>query len=141
MTFQIVRGDTYVLRRPFLVYDLVDDTLSPFDLTGCTIRTTWKVATTDPNTDTTDADGVLKGTLVVDGTGTATTEDGLYMVGLATDGTIEHRLPSADTLALDIGVTWVSDLEVTDANGEVSTFFFDGETATAIDGYTNRTTG
>ena len=139
--YEIIRGDSYAVRRPFFTYELVDDLNDPFDLTGCTVRTTWKVATTDPSTDPTDASAVLKGLLIVDGTGTATTETNLEMVGLATAGTIVHRVTAAETLALTAGVTWESDVELTDANGEVFTFLFSGDTLTAIDGYTNRTTG
>lgn len=139
--YEVVRGDSYALRRPLFTYTLVDDQdpPQPFDLSGCTVRTTWKTATTDPNTDTTDATAVLTGTLIVDGTGTATTETNLYLVGDATAGTIQHRVSSADTLALDLDVTWSGDVELTDSNGEVFTFFFDGDTIIAIDGYTNRT--
>lgn len=139
--FSIVRGDTYATRRPLFVYTLTDELAAPFDMTGCTIRTTSKVVPTDPNTDTTDEDAVLKGTLIVDGSGVATTEDNLFMIGAATAGIIEHRLTSAETLALPLNLSWSGDVEVTDANGEVSTFFFDSDTVTARDGYTNRTTG
>ena len=139
--YEIIRGDSYALRRPFFTYELVDDQSEPFDLTDCTIRTTWKVTTTDPATDPTDATAVLKGLLVIDDTGTATTEDGLYLAGLATAGVIEHRVSAAASLALSLGATWKSDVELIDANGEVFTFLFDEDTLEATDGYTNRTTG
>lgn len=139
--YEIIRGDTYVIRRPFLIYNLVEESLGPFDLSGCEIRTTWKVVTTEPDSDPTDTSGVLKGTLIVDLSGTATTETGLFMVGVAEDGTFEHRITSSESAALSLGQSWKSDVEVTDANGEVATFLFEGDTAKARDGYTNRTTG
>ena len=139
--YEIVRGDSYAIRRPLFTYELVDDANDPFDLTSCTVRTTWKVTTTDPASDPTDATAVLKGLLVVNGSGTATTEEGLELVGLATAGTIVHRVTAAETLALSAGVTWESDVELIDAAGEKFTFLFSGDTLTAIDGFTNRTTG
>jgi len=139
--YSIIRGDSYAVRRPLFTYELVDDANDPFDLTDCTIRTTWKVTTTDPASDPTDATAVLKGLLVVDDTGTATTEEGLELLGDATAGTIVHRVTSAETLALTAGVTWESDVELIDANGEKFTFLFSGDTLVATDGFTNRTSG
>ena len=137
--YEIVRGDTYAIRRPFFRYELVTETNTPFDLAGCTVRTTSKVAPLSPQSDPTDTRGVLKGTLIVDHSGMATTEDHLYMIGPSADGVIEHRLSAADTVALPLGVTWITDVEVVDADGEVTTFFFDGDTITTRDGITNRT--
>ena len=136
--YEIIRGDTYVLRRPLFRYELADLSLGPFNLTGCTIRTTWKVAPTPPADDPSDTTGVLKGLLIVNGSGVATTEVNLFMIGPATDGVIEHRVTAAETANLPLGVSWKSDVEVTDANNEVSTFLFEGDTAKARDGYTNR---
>lgn len=100
-----------------------------------------ETASTDPNTDTTDEEAVLTGTLVVDAEGTATTQTNLYMVGNATEGVVEHRVSSADTLALPLETAWISDVEVTDSNDEVFTVLFSGDTLSATDGITNRTSG
>jgi hypothetical protein len=139
--YQIIRGDSYALRRPLFTYALVDEDNLPFDLSGCTVRTTWKVERTDPTTDPTDTGAVLKGLLVVSGAGVATTQSGLYLVGPATAGTIQHRVSATETKALPLETAWISDVELTDVNGEVFTFLFEGDTLEAIDGITNRTTG
>jgi hypothetical protein len=137
---QIIRGDTYALRRPLYRHEIVNGAGNPFNLTGCTVRTTFKVAPNDPDTDATDASAVIKGTLIVDSSGTATTQSKLFLVGDAVDGICELRLSAADTLALPLAQTWRSDVELTDSNGEVFTFVFtDG--LSAADGYTNRTSG
>ena len=137
---QIVRGDSYALRRPLYTHLLTNANGTPFDLTGCTVRTTFKTETTDPNSDTTDSTAVIKGTLIVNGSGTATTETKMYMVGAATAGEVELRLSASDTLALATGTQWSSDVELTDGNGEVFTWVFTDKLST-IDGYTNRTSG
>lgn len=136
----IVRGDSYATRRPLYVHTFVDDVGAPFDLTGCTVRSTFKTTTTDPSTDATDSTAVIKATLIVDGSGTATTETKMYLVGAATDGVCELRLSSSDTLALTTGTFWLSDVELTDANGEVFTFLYT-DRLTSVNGYTNRTSG
>lgn len=137
----LIRGDAYQTLRPLFRHVLADDAHAPFDLTGCTIRTTFKVAPTDPTTDTTDATATIKGVLIVDGTGVATTEDNLYMVGLATAGTFELRMTAAETLALPLNEQWLSDVKVWDSNDEPITFLFTETPLSAQDGYTNRTTG
>lgn len=136
---QIYRGDAYALRRPLFTHFLTNQDGSPFNLTSCTVRTTFKIAPTDPNDDTTDETAVIKGTLVVDGTGTATLQDKLNLLGAATAGTVVLRLTAEETLALPIGEQWMSDVELIDANGEAFTFVFTDKIS-AIDAYTNRTT-
>ncbi len=81
----IIRGDSYALRRPLFTHTFVDDNGDPFDLSGCTVRSTFKTATTDPTTDTTDTTAVIKATLEVSSLGIATTETMMYLVGAATD--------------------------------------------------------
>ena len=136
----IVKGDSYALRRPLFTHTFVDDVGAPFSLAGCTVRSTFKTATTDPSTDTTDSTAVIKATLVVSGLGVATSETKMYLVGPATDGVCELRLSASDTLALTTGTFWLSDVELTDGNGEVFTFLY-SDRLTAVNGYTNRTSG
>lgn len=136
----IIRGDSYGLRRPFYTYTFVDELDAPLDLTGCTIRTTYKEAPTDPTTDTTDSTAAIKHTIVIDTFGVATTQTGLYLTGAATAGILYERLTATESKALDTAKTYLSDLELTDFNGEVFTWIFDDQLV-AIDGYTNRTTG
>ncbi len=136
----IIRGDSYALRRPLFTHTIVDDLGAAFNLTGCTVRSTFKTETTDPNSDTTDSTAVIKATLIINGSGTAMTETKMYLVGAASAGVCELRLSASDTLALATGTQWSSDVEIIDANGEVFTFSFTDKLS-AIDGYTNRTSG
>jgi hypothetical protein len=136
----IIRGDSYQLRRPFYTYTFVDENDAPLDLTGCTIRTTYKTEKTDPTVDTTDTDAAIKHTIVIDTFGVATTQTGLYLVGAATGGILKERLSATESRALPLETALYSDLELTDFNGEVFTWVFD-DTLVAIDGYTNRTSG
>ena len=136
----VVRGDSYAIRRPLFPHALVDEVGEPFPLTNCTVRTTFKVSPTDPVADTTDETAVIKGTLIVDAVGVPTTQTKLFMVGAAADGTFELRLTASETRALPINAVWASDVELIDGNGETFTFFFT-DTVSAIDGYTNRTSG
>lgn len=139
MARQIIRGDSYGIRRPFYTYSFVDGEGDPLDLTGMTIRTTYKTAKTDPNTDTTDSTAVVKHFIEFDGAGDVDDSDGLFLVGDASGGIIVERLTSAETLDLSLNATYFNDVELTDANAEVFTWIY-SEGLTAIDGYTNRTT-
>ena len=134
----IYRGDAYAIRRPLYRHELFDELGAPFVLNDCTVRTTFKVAPTSLEDDPTDSGAAIKGTLVVDGTGSPTLQDKLFLVGPAANGVVELRLTAAETAALDANEAWRSDVEVTDGNGEPFTFVFE-ETLTAVDGYTNRT--
>lgn len=139
-TRTIIRGDSYGLRRPFYTYTFVDENDAPLDLTGCTIRVTYKAAPTDPTTDTTDSTAAIKHTIVIDTFGVATTQTGLYLTGAATGGIITQRLTATETKALPLGTSLLNDVELTDFNGEVASWILD-DILTTIDGYTNRTTG
>lgn len=132
----IIRGDSYTDLRPLYTYTLVNDQGQPFDLTGCTVRTTYKTETTDPNTDTTDATAAIAHDLIIDGGGNILSSNGLIVVGDVTSGVIEEYLTSAETLALPLNTSLSSDLELTTPN-EVVTFISD-DTLKAIDAYTNR---
>ena len=81
-----------------------------------------------------------KATLIVDGTGTATTETKMYLVGLATAGVCELRLSATDTGTMLTDTDFFSDVELTDANGEVFTFVMP-DSIRVVEAYTNRTTG
>lgn len=136
----IIRGDSYATRRPLWTITLVDEVSAAFDLTGCTVRTTYKTTLTDPTADPSDTSAEIAHTLIVDGTGAATTEDGLYLVGLATAGVVEQRLTAAESRILPLGTALFSDIEVTDANGEIFTVKF-ADTLDTEEGVTHRLTG
>lgn len=135
----IIRGDSYGIRRPLYTITLVDELGNPFNLTGCTVRTTYKAAVTTPVEDPTDTSAAIKHDIVINGSGAPTTENGLHLLGPATAGVLEEWLTSTESRALPTGVELVSDVELTDQNGEVFTWTFT-DTLTAIDGVTNRTT-
>lgn len=135
---EVIRGDTYGIRRPFFIITLVDDAAQPFDLTGCTVRTTYKEAKTDPATDPTDTDAPIKHEIVINGSGVVTSQDGLFLQSTAAAGVLIERLTSAESLALPLNVQLISDVEVTDGNGEKFTVP-SVDTVSAIDGVTNRT--
>jgi len=137
MARTLIRGDSYSIRRPLYEITFVDDEAAPLDLTGCTIRSTYKITTTDPNEDTTDEGAYIKATLVVDTDGEAMTEDGLYLKSTADAGVVLHKMEASDTLALPLNTELYGDIELTDPNGEVFTWILE-ETITATDGYTNR---
>ena len=138
MARTLIRGDSYAIRRPLYVITFVDDEATPLDLTGCTIRSTYKVAPTDPTIDDTDDGAYIKSTLVIDNDGDATTEDGLFLQSTASTGVVVQKLEASDTLALPLNIEIRGDIELTDPNGEVFTWILD-EALVAIDGYTNRT--
>jgi len=132
----VIRGDTYTELRPLYIYTVVDDEGGPFDFTGCTIRTTYKDATTDPNIDTTDEDAAIKHDLVVDNLGSVTLSNGLFLVAGVGGGIIKEYLTRAETLSLPLGVSLKSDLEITTTTEVVT--FISLDTLKAIDAYTNR---
>jgi hypothetical protein len=136
----IIRGDSYAIRRPLFTHVLRDDQGALFPLTGCTVRTTFREAPVAIATDPTDAQAAIKGTLVVSEAGAATSQDKLYLVGAAANGTVQLRLTAAETAALTPGVAWQSDVQVTDAAGEVFTWTFT-DTLKAVDAFTHRSTG
>lgn len=137
----IVRGDSYASRRPLYTYTLANsEELSPLNLSGCTVRTTYRTSPAKVEEDPTDASAVWKGTLVISSSGVPTTSNGLVLKGTASSGVIEVHMSAEDTRTLPLNVELISDLEVTDAQGEVFTFLFD-EKIIAIDGVTHRRTG
>lgn len=132
----IIRGDSYTSLRPLYTYTLVNELGDPFNLTGCSVRTTYKESPTDPNTDTTDTTAAIAHDLVIDGTGTVTVSNGLTLVDGAAGGVIQEVLTRSETLSLPLGVSLRSDLELITPD-EVVTFISD-DTLKAIDGFTNR---
>jgi len=132
----IIRGDSYTVLRPLYIYTIVNDEGGPFDLTGCTVRTTYKDATTDPNEDSNDVDAAIKHDLVVDNLGAVTLTHGLFLVAGVAGGIIKEYLTRAETLSLPLGTSLKSDLEITTPNEVVS--FISLDTLKAIDAYTNR---
>jgi len=138
-TKTIIRGDSYGIRRPLFTITLVDELGDPFDLTGCTVRTTYKDVATDPNVDPDDANAPIRHSITINGSGVVTDTEGLTLVGLATAGVLQERLTAAESRLLPANMELISDVELTDQNGEIFTWLFT-DTLKAVDGVTNRTT-
>lgn len=132
----IIRGDSYTNLRPLYTYTLVNDLGQPYNLTGCTVRTTYKQTTSDPNDDTNDLNAAIKHDLIIDDSGDVLVSNGLTLVDGVEGGVIRETLTRNETLALPLGVSLKSDLELTTPE-EVVTFISD-DTLKAIDAYTNR---
>ena len=136
----IIRGDSYALRRPLYTYTLVDENLDPLNLAGCTVRTTYRSAPASVTEDPTDGSAVWKGTLKIDSNGVPTLTEGMALKGTAMEGVVEVRLSAEDSRKLPENLELISDLEVTDAQGEKFTFVFE-EKLKAVDGITHRLEG
>lgn len=136
-TRTIIRGDDY---PDFYRLTFAASGGGPKSLNGTTVRTTYKTEVTDPNTDTTDATAVIKHFITIDSEGDVTDADGLDLNGGDPgDGILFEILTSAETLALDVGVEYISDVEITDEETGVTTFLYLDDPVVAIDGVTNRT--
>lgn len=138
----IVAGDSYEGTRALYLIALTRLDGTPYDLTGCTVRTTFKPVADD---DATDAAAPIKAQIVIDGAGAAASA-GLVLGEIVGDafvptpasaGKLAHVLTKQQSAAVPVGTALVSDVEVTDAAGRVSTFLFT-ETLTAVRGITNR---
>jgi hypothetical protein len=134
----IIRGDSYALRRPLYTYTIVDDLGGPFNLSGCTVRTTFKTAISPIDLDPNDELAVIKHQVAVDLSGVATST-GLVLQGPATAGIVRDHFTAAETRILQTDIRFVSDLQLTDAAGEIFTWMWD-EGIMAIDSVTNRST-
>lgn len=135
----IIRGDSYGIRRPLFTYTLVNEASTPFNLSGCTVRTTYKPVATSPDSDPNDTNAPIKHSIVIAANGTVSSSTGLVMVGVAADGIIQERLTATESRALPLNTPLLSDVELTDANGEVFTWV-SADTLLAVDGITNRIT-
>lgn len=136
----LIRGDSYALRRPLWRITFVNGDLTPYDLRGCTVLTTYKVAPTDPVTDPGDAPAtaLIRHGIAFDPAALYAVplrEQGLVYVD---NGVIVERLTPVETLALPRGLALHGDVQLIDSNGEVFTWLLDA-TIAAVDGYTNRT--
>lgn len=133
----LIRGDSYATRRPLYRTQFYDTAGLPLNLTGCTIRTTYRPAPTAPIDDPNDSGAVIRHTLSVGTDGVIGTQDGLFIVGVVADGLVEERFTAAETRNLPLAQRLLSDIELTDARGEVTTWIMQ-EGIVTVDGYTHR---
>ncbi len=143
MARTLVAGDDYVTLRPLYRHVLLDEDMLPRDLTGITIRSTYKPIVTDMATDPNDTDAPIKHTILVSSAPNQVS-GGFHIVGDPINGTFEQRLTSAETAALPLGTELRGDTELTipvvDGPAEVLTWGW-SETLEAMSSPTNRTTG
>lgn len=145
---EIIAGDSYAIARPLYLYALTNIGGGAFDLTHCTVMTTFKP---QPDSDLTDAAAVIEAQLTVDDAGTVTLEDGLLLGEMvdgdfvplpATAGKFVHRLTAAQSAGITVDTPFVSDVQVIDYSldpaGEVTTFLYTADTLTVIPSVTNR---
>ena len=135
----IIRGDSYALRRPLYTYTIVDENSAPFNLAGCTIRTTYKVQSAPISIDPDDQLAAIRHIMTVDLNGVATLTTGLYLSGPASAGIVHDRMSATETKTFTADAAYISDLQLTDANGEVFTWLWN-DGVIAVDGITNRDT-
>lgn len=130
----IVKGDSYAIRRPMWTHEFVDINNDPMDFAGCTLLTTYKPSIVPIDDDPDDSEAVVRHSIVFDMDGQPTSENGLFYIA---PGVIVERFPSELTRTLPTGVALRFDIQLEDANGEYFTFVI-GETVTATDSITNR---
>lgn len=145
----IIAGDSYETLRPLFRIPLTNIGGGAMDLTGCTVRTTFKPEADD---DLTDAAAVIKADAVIDGSGVITDGTGLvladiiggvYTVVPATSGVLLHLLTEAESAAIPVDTPYVSDVQATVpiAGGGTETFtFIFTDTLIVVNGITNRST-
>lgn len=133
----IIRGDSYALRRPLFTYTLVDEFGQPFNLAGCTVRTTFKPEVYTIEADPADASAPVRHMIVIDINGNVTSSDGLVLKGPAANGVVLDHFSSYDTKQLPSDTRLIGDLQVTDANNEVFTWTW-SDGVIAVDSVTNR---
>jgi hypothetical protein len=106
------------------------------NLVGCTVMTTYKPDKTDAQADPFDS-GALRHHMIVNGSGVVTSSSGLALETTAAAGVVIETLTAAETLSLPADTILYSDVQVIDANGEVTTSIM-ADTIEAVDAYTNR---
>ena len=132
----IIRGDSYAIRRPLYTFEFVDEDGAPFNLAGCTVRTTYKAQTTPIDIDPDDQLAIIRHSVTIDFDGMPS-PNGIYLKGAASEGVVVDRLSSTETKAFVPGTLYVSDVQLTDANDEVFTWLF-SDGLRAVEGITNR---
>lgn len=133
----IIRGDSYALRRPLYTYTIVDENSAPFPLEGCTIRTTYKPISISLDVDPDDQTAIIRHEIVIGEDGVPSVTNGLHLQGSSAAGIVVDRMSSTETKAFLPEIVYLSDLQLTDALGEVFTWIWvDG--VLAIDAITNR---
>lgn len=133
----IIRGDSYTHRRPVFRITLTDSRGNPIDLSGHTIRATYKTRATSLEDDPLDIFAPIRHELVVDTMGVVIKENGLVLDGPARSGRIAEYLSTSETRSLPLESELYGDIEITDPYGNVFTYLLEDHLF-AVDGYTHR---
>jgi hypothetical protein len=120
----ILRGDSFQTRRPLFEFTLVDDQGAPFNLTGCTVMTTYKPQLTTIEEDPNDESAEIKREIQIDGSGDVVYQNGLFLASNAAAGVLYEHLTAAESAALSLGIPLHSDVQLIDSNGEVFTWLY-----------------
>lgn len=134
---ELVRGDSYTHRRPVFRFTLADIRGKALDLTGYTIRATFKSRQTSLEDDPLDVFAPIRHELVIDEYGVPQKENGLVLDGPVESGRIAEYLTSDETRVLPLRVELFGDIELTDPTGAVFSYILE-DRLYAIDGYTHR---
>lgn len=137
MPKEIFQGDSYESLRPLYTLTLLDDGGAPLNLTGYTIRTTFKLAATDPVDDPNDANAYIRHHIRIAADGTIASQKGLQLRNLPADGILDQYLSSAESGALPVDTPLYSDVELTTPLGEKITWVYD-DPLIVLPAYTNR---
>lgn len=138
-TRTIIRGDSYGYRRPFYTHTFVDSENKPMHLHGCTIISTYKSTPTDPFTDPTDDDAVIKHHIKILPNGAVDSNTNMFMKDNDPRlGIVYEYLTSSESMTLPVGVPMYNDVVLIDLRDERATWLM-SDTLVAVSGYTNRT--
>ena len=135
---EVVRGDDYWNARPIFVATITDNALSPYNLTGCTVRATWDEAVKPPESDPDDSTAVLRSLITIDGTGGVVESVNCELPdgGSAAGGILFIVADRATTAAMPLVSLISGDVQITHPDGMVETRFVLARLSTR-DGYTS----
>lgn len=123
----LTRGDDYWADRPVWTVTLVGvdpldpDNLTPFDLTGCTVRSTWRPGPIPPGEDASDTTAALAASIAFDGNGDVTASSHMILPpdSSASDGVLLLVADRATTTAMPLTAGLRGDVQITDAADKV----------------------
>lgn len=139
MPKEIYQGDSYESLRPLFTLTFLDDGGTPLDLSGYTVRTTFKISATDPADDPSDANAYIRHYIRLAADGSVIGNRGLLLRNVAEDGIIDQYLSSTESGLLPVDTPLYSDVELTTPLGEKITWVYD-DPLVVLPAYTNRTT-
>lgn len=139
MPKEIYQGDSYESLRPLFTLTFLDDGGAPLNLSGYTVRTTFKLQSTDPVNDPNDANAYIRHHIRIAADGSVIGNRGLQLRNVAADGILDQYLSSEESGLLPVDQPLYSDVELTSPLGEKITWVYD-DPLVVLPAYTNRTT-